>query len=215
MSTITKLLYNSATSRPQQSLAYIQPTKVQISLCIREIWPGLSRLLSRVCSIQVFCRPKNVPCKYKGWPGCSLFAYTLRSCLCYTVPHKTLVKAILINNPLKQYTHVSNYSNEPGHSIFYNILCALSDDSDQPAHMRRLIRVFAVRLTRLWVLGYPLDALRRLWSDCADAQADLSLRWAHIHSWRSTVALLKFDAAKYSESLRKGHYWITKKEACI
>ena len=30
-----------------------------------------------------------------------------------------------------------------------------------------------------WVLSYPLSAQRRLWSDWADAQADLSLRWAH------------------------------------
>ena len=131
-----------------------------------------------------FLPAKNELCKYKGWIGCSLLAHALRSFLCYTVQHKTLVKAILIKNPLKQYTHVSNYINEPGHSSFYNILCALSDGSDQPAHMRRLIRVFAVRLKRLWVIGYPLDALRRLRSDCADAQADLSLRWAHIQSWR-------------------------------
>ena len=32
-----------------------------------------------------------------------------------------------------------------------------------------------------WVLSYPLSAQRRLWSDWADAQADLSLRWAHSH----------------------------------
>ena len=31
---------------------------------------------------------------------------------------------------------------EPGHSISYNIACAPSEDSDQPAHPRRLIRVF-------------------------------------------------------------------------
>ena len=32
------------------------------------------------------------------------------------------------------------------------------------------------------VLSYPLSAQRRLWSDWADAQADLSLRWVHSHS---------------------------------
>ena len=32
-----------------------------------------------------------------------------------------------------------------------------------------------------WFLSYPLSAQRRLWSDWADAQADLSLRWAHSH----------------------------------
>ena len=41
--------------------------------------------------------------------------------------------------------------------------------------------VFAVRMKKAWVLSYPLSAQRRLWSDWADAQADQSLRWAHIH----------------------------------
>ena len=40
-----------------------------------------------------------------------------------------------------------------------------------------LIRVFAVRMKKAWALSYPLSARRRLW---ADAQADLSLRWAHM-----------------------------------
>ena len=31
-----------------------------------------------------------------------------------------------------------------------------------------------------WVLSYPLSAKGRLWPDWADAQADLSLRWAHM-----------------------------------
>ena len=31
-----------------------------------------------------------------------------------------------------------------------------------------------------WI-SYPLSAQRRLWSDWANAQADLSLRWAHTH----------------------------------
>ena len=46
--------------------------------------------------------------------------------------------------------------------------CAPSKDSDQPGHPPSLIRVFAVRMKKHWVLGYP----------SADAQADLSLRWA-------------------------------------
>ena len=44
-----------------------------------------------------------------------------------------------------------------------------------------LIRVFAVHMKKAWVLSYPLSAQRRLWSDWADAQADLSLRWVHSH----------------------------------
>ena len=52
--------------------------------------------------------------------------------------------------------------------------CAPSEDSDQPGHPPSLIRVFAVRMKKAWVLSYPLSAHRRLWSDWADAQADLS-----------------------------------------
>ena len=59
---------------------------------------------------------------------------------------------------------------------------APSDDSVQPGHPPRVIRVFVVRLKEGWVLSYPLSAQGRLWSDWADAQADLSLRWAHSHS---------------------------------
>ena len=41
--------------------------------------------------------------------------------------------------------------------------------------------VFAVRMKKAWVLSYPLSAQRRLWSDWPNAQAYLSLRWAHSH----------------------------------
>ena len=59
--------------------------------------------------------------------------------------------------------------------------CAPSEDSDQPGHPPSVIRVFAVRMKKAWVLSYPLSAQRRLWSDWMDAQADMSLRWAHSH----------------------------------
>ena len=36
-------------------------------------------------------------------------------------------------------------------------------------------------MKKAWVLSYPLSAQWRLWSDWVDAQADLSLRWAHTH----------------------------------
>ena len=62
-----------------------------------------------------------------------------------------------------------------------DVACAPSEDSDQSGHPPSLIRVIAVRMKKAWVLSYPLSAKRRLWSDWADAQADLSLRWAHSH----------------------------------
>ena len=43
--------------------------------------------------------------------------------------------------------------------------CAPSTDSDQPGHLPSMIRVFAVRMKKAWVLSYPLSAQRGLWSD--------------------------------------------------
>ena len=57
-----------------------------------------------------------------------------------------------------------------------------SEDSDQTGRMPRLIWVFTGRMKKAWVLSYPLSAQWRLWSDWADAQADLSLHWAHEES---------------------------------
>ena len=54
---------------------------------------------------------------------------------------------------------------EPQHDKTNKTACALSEDSDQPGHPPSLIRVFADRMKKGW----------------ADAQAHLSLRWAHSH----------------------------------
>ena len=71
---------------------------------------------------------------------------------------------------------------EPAHDKTYKMACTTSEDSDQPVPPRSLIRVFAVRLKKpcvLRLLSYLYSALWRLWSNWADTQADLSLRWAH------------------------------------
>ena len=56
--------------------------------------------------------------------------------------------------------------------------CAPSEDSDQRGHPPSLI---SLRCPHEETLGpqLPNERLRRLWSDWADAQAGLSLRWAH------------------------------------
>ena len=74
---------------------------------------------------------------------------------------------------------------------------APSEDSDQPGHPPSLIRVFAVRMTK----ACPLSAQRRLWSDWADAQADLSLRLAHSHFVGFVMSRLISDADKIERLL--------------
>ena len=77
--------------------------------------------------------------------------------------------------------YVWKKTSEPLHDKTNKMACAPSEDSDQPGHLPSLIRVFALRTKKAWALSYPLSTQRRLWSDWADAQADLSLRWAHSH----------------------------------
>ena len=69
---------------------------------------------------------------------------------------------------------------QPPHDKTNNMVRAPSDNSDQPEHPPSLIRVFSVRMKKPWVLSYPSSAQRRLWSDWADTQAELSLRWARM-----------------------------------
>ena len=81
--------------------------------------------------------------------------------------------------------------NELPHDKTNKMACAPSKHSDQPGHPPSLIRVFAVRMKKAWVLSYPLSAQQRLWSDWADAQANLSLRLAHSHTVGFVMRRLK------------------------
>ena len=58
-------------------------------------------------------------------------------------------------------------------------MCA-SVESNQPAHLHSLVSVFVVRMEKLCILGYPNYTKPRFWSDCAHAQVDIILRWAHM-----------------------------------
>ena len=80
--------------------------------------------------------------------------------------------------------------------------CAPSEDSDQPGHPPSLISVFAIRMKKAWVFSYPLSAQRRLWSDWANVQADLSLRWAHM-----SVCWFCHEAAQMSSMNDKWKLW--------
>ena len=68
---------------------------------------------------------------------------------------------------------------EPQHDKTNKITCSPSEDSNQPGHPPSLIRVFSVRMKKHWSLCYLLSIQQKPWSDCADAQTNLSLRWAH------------------------------------
>ena len=93
---------------------------------------------------------------------------------------------------------------------------APSEDSDQPGHPPRLIRVFAVRMKKAWALSFPMSAQWRLLSDWTDAEADLSLRWAHMpHCWFChEVAHLTGFPVKVNQSLIKVTLIVLTSMAC-
>ena len=51
---------------------------------------------------------------------------------------------------------------EPRHDKTNKVACASRKDSDQLGHAPSLIRVFAVRMKKAWILSFPLSAQRRL-----------------------------------------------------
>ena len=69
--------------------------------------------------------------------------------------------------------------NEPAHDKTYNKSCATRKYSGQPVHPTNMARILVYPfLDCLAVVKGTCDQWR-LWSACADAQADLSLRWSH------------------------------------
>ena len=65
------------------------------------------------------------------------------------------------------------------HDITNKMICAPSEESDQPGNLPSLVRVFAVRSKCSRGPNVSSCGQRRLWSDWANAQADLRLRWVH------------------------------------
>ena len=72
---------------------------------------------------------------------------------------------------------------------------ASAQSADQPGHPPSLIRVFAVRMKKAWVLSYPQSAQRRLGLDWANSKVDPSLRWAHTHFVGFVMSWLKHFSA--------------------
>ena len=86
---------------------------------------------------------------------------------------------------------------EPPHDKTNKMAFVPSEDSDQPGHPPSLIRVFAVRSMGSWGTNVSSCGQQRLWSDWADAQADLCLRWAQWpFSWFCHAAAHVYLAAE-------------------
>ena len=89
--------------------------------------------------------------------------------------------------------------NEPAHNKTYSKSCATSKVSDQPAHLRRLIRVLAYRMFLL--LGYSKRDERGPLPYRIDVQADLSLCCSHRSYCRFCGALVGIISVCHSIQL--------------
>ena len=65
----------------------------------------------------------------------------------------------------------------PHRETTYLSTCAPNEDSNQAAFP---IRIFIVRAKTICILVHQKYAKVRFWSDCANPQADLIHRWAHM-----------------------------------
>ena len=88
----------------------------------------------------------------------------------------------------------SHFTFEPQRQNAYLQTCAPSEDSDQPAHSRSLIKIFSMRTFDSQGCKVSPCGQRRLWLVCTDAQADLCIHWPHISEntlsdWSSQLVL--------------------------
>ena len=90
------------------------------------------------------------------------------------------------NNRVSERTVTCESMNEPQREKSYLLIFSPSEDSNQPSHPRCLISVFVVQIKKLCILGCPNFAQWWFWSACVFAQADLSLRWAHMSEYTFT-----------------------------
>ena len=81
--------------------------------------------------------------------------------------------------------------------------CAISEDSDQPAHARSLIRVFADRVCLLQIPGYPKRDKQEALSYWVNVQVDRSLCWSHRSYCRFCRALAQYKKPCNDESAQK------------
>ena len=91
---------------------------------------------------------------------------------------KSTIKWTMVSQECTVFTKVVFFF-VSAHDKTYNKTCATSEDSDQPARPRSLIRVFADRMCLLQPPGYPKRDKQEPLPYWVDVQVDLSLCWSH------------------------------------
>ena len=95
-----------------------------------------------------------------NWNIKSSFVFFNTLCWCYSELISECMLFFFLEKCLWwKYWVFSKTTYEPWHGISNYVVCATSKASDQPAHMRRLIRAFASHFHILGVLSYRLNII--------------------------------------------------------
>ena len=68
-------------------------------------------------------------------------------------------------------------------------------------NLRNLIRVIVIHIRKLCIIGYPECAQWQVLSDCANAQADLPVRWPHMSEGMFSDVVAQSNETLYCASL--------------
>ena len=157
----------------------VRPAMTQISLGIRPVWSESSICAQWVAKSQSFLHADSEDSDQTGRMPRLIWVFARRTC--------HFVRFIM--RPL-----IFCLNSETGTSFFKTCISKWAalwqNQQSGVCAQRRLRSAWASTQSdqslrclheKVWVLSYQLSAQRRRWADCADAQADLSLRWAHSH----------------------------------
>ena len=137
---------------------HVRPAKIRISLSIRAVWSQSSLSAFWIAKDANFLPADNEDSDQTE-RSLRMIRVFVR-CTCQKARFLTVVAQI-----------------EPATKSI--VRRAISEDSDQPAHPRSLIRVFANRMCLLQPPGYPKRDERKPLPNWEDVQAYLSLCWSH------------------------------------
>ena len=204
----------------------VRPVKTQISLGIHPVWSESSLSAGRKLGSLATHWAHSKNSDQTGWIPRLIWVFAGRTCHFVGFCHEVANISVLLPKHRNWsfcsrivrmcQTHTILRKKQYGQDSYGRNSCALKwfqprHDKTNKMNVRPaktqisqgicpVWSVFAVRMKKAWVLSYPLSAQRRLWSDQADAQADLSLRWAHSHFVGFVMSWLILGTVEFSLS---------------
>ena len=137
-----------------------RPAKTRLSLCIHPVWSESSLCAEWVAKDRRCFHTDNEDSDQTGWMTRLTWVLAGRTCHFVGFVMRGLIYLWLLRRValvMDQHLGMSQYKWSALRQNSQND-CAPSEDSDPPGHPSSLIRVFAVRMKKVWVLSYlPIE----------------------------------------------------------